>query len=88
MNKIGRLPDLKGLEILIGKRVKPSGKKTRTLAIGNCCKTIQDKVEYYVPGCPPRGILIGDSIKVSCGIEKEPTRYMRRWCELMKQIAS
>ena len=88
IDKNGKLPDLKGLEILMGKRAKPSGKVTRTLAIGNCCKPIRDKVDCYVPGCPPPGILIGDSIKVLCGIEKEPTRYMRRWYELMKQIAS
>jgi len=86
-DKNGKLPDLKGLEILMGKGAKPSRKRTRTLAIGNCCKPIQDKVDCYVPGCPPPGILIGDSIKVLCGIEKEPTRYMRRWYELMRQIA-
>ena len=88
MDKNGKSPDLKGLEILVGKSAKPSGRRTRTLAIGNCCKPIQDKVDCYVPGCPPPGILIGDSIKVLCGIEKKPTRYMRRWYELMKQIAS
>ena len=88
INKSGKLPDLKGLEIMMGKGTKPPRGRTRTLAIGNCCKSIQDKVDSYVPGCPPPGILIGDSIKVLCGIEKEPTRYMRRWYELMKQIAS
>jgi len=88
IDKNGRLTDLKGLEILMGRGVKPSARGKQTLAIGNCCKPIQDKVDSYVPGCPPPGILIGDSIKVLCGIEKEPTRYMRRWYELMKQIAS
>jgi len=54
IDKNQRSPDLKGLEILMRKNAKPSGKRARTLAIGDCCKPIQDKVDCYVLGCPPR----------------------------------
>ncbi len=86
MEKKGLIESLKGYTVLIGKHAKHKDKKS--IAIGRCSEDLKGSVSCYVPGCPPTGLLIGDQIKFSLGLEKEPSIYLKIWRKYIEEIES
>jgi hypothetical protein len=84
MEKRGLLNALKGTTVVIGRNITPP--RGRFIAIGRCSESLKDSALCYVPGCPPTGLLIGDFVKLSLGVDKHPSRYLEIWTELIREI--
>lgn len=84
MEKRGLLNALKGTTVVIGRNITPP--RGRFIAIGRCSESLKDSALCYVPGCPPTGLLIGDLVKLSLGVDKHPSRYLEIWTELIRKI--
>lgn len=86
MEKGGLLERLRGITVALGKNITPP--EGRFIAVGKCAEHLKDSASCYVPGCPPTGLLIGDMVKLSLGVDNGPSRYLKIWMDLIREIES